>query len=197
MLHANFSKIVLKYSNEVHLLRYLTQLGDSESLHTCQVEKFGWLGRDSKPIPSSFNSHCGQTPQSLHSCAQWNLPSFKKVSTIYRHLTRPWYPSPILLLSSINLCTGASSPVGECCAPSFPDRVLCLLLPLRRPLRNRLNDLRRDSLNVLRLTNVPPSEPMSVKESQGCYRKIASVRYEKSTSNLILLNMVSSLLVIQ
>jgi hypothetical protein len=27
LLHAHFSKIVLKYSNEVHLLRYLTPLG--------------------------------------------------------------------------------------------------------------------------------------------------------------------------
>jgi hypothetical protein len=26
LLHAHFSKIVLKYSNEVHLLRYLTPL---------------------------------------------------------------------------------------------------------------------------------------------------------------------------
>jgi hypothetical protein len=26
LLHADFSKIVLKYSNEVHLLRYLTPL---------------------------------------------------------------------------------------------------------------------------------------------------------------------------
>jgi hypothetical protein len=29
LLHAHFSKIVLKYSNEVHLLRYLTPLSMS------------------------------------------------------------------------------------------------------------------------------------------------------------------------
>jgi hypothetical protein len=29
LLHAHFSKIVLKYSNEVHLLRYLTPLAAS------------------------------------------------------------------------------------------------------------------------------------------------------------------------
>jgi hypothetical protein len=31
LLHADFSKIVLKYSNEVHLLRYLTPLVEADS----------------------------------------------------------------------------------------------------------------------------------------------------------------------
>jgi hypothetical protein len=35
LLHADFSKIVLKYSNEVHLLRYFTPLPNDQGIQAC------------------------------------------------------------------------------------------------------------------------------------------------------------------
>jgi hypothetical protein len=52
MLTAHFSKIVLKYSNEVHLLRYLTPL-DFDDFATPARRQHGWC-RFSRPSKMAF-----------------------------------------------------------------------------------------------------------------------------------------------
>ena len=54
LLHAHISKIVLKYSNEVHLLRYLTPLVKSKSL-VLDFSKLRFSLRNSSCYTFPFN----------------------------------------------------------------------------------------------------------------------------------------------
>jgi hypothetical protein len=55
LLHADFSKIVLKYSNEVHLLCYLTPLYNTFSVFSI-VHKFGHTFQNLFTAPVSLQS---------------------------------------------------------------------------------------------------------------------------------------------
>ena len=83
LLHAHFSKIVLKYSNEVHLLRYLTPLVVTRNLLSKRLDHVAQLVEHWASIPKVAGSIPTVVRQTFHS-----LPGDASVmSVISGHVT--------------------------------------------------------------------------------------------------------------